>query len=361
MQVPSPDVALGLVLCVTVAAASVIPPRPPQLLPAGWSGVTVQDLLFPVFLSLSGVALALTTRGGGRGRALGLGVTLLLCGLAFNAVVAGSLDLSALRWSGALQVYAVVVVVVGLLQPVLRGARGWALVTGVAAVGQAAFLIVWQSGCPGDALTRACNPSRVVDQALLGASHMYAGGTLGHDPEGVVALLGALVTALAGVTAGHVVIAARGSRRAPAYLLGWAAALALLAVASSGLLPATRRLWTTPFALGTASLAVVLLALVTVVLGLPVPDRLRSLRERVAWPLVAMGRNGVPVYFGSELVMLVLLTRRDADAHPWANVLGDRVEDLALGHNRTGIVALMLGLWLCVAALLHWRRVHLRV
>jgi predicted acyltransferase len=168
------------------------------------------------------------------------------------------------------------------------------------------------------------------------------------------------VTALAGVTAGHIVLAAHGSCRAPAYLLGWAGALALAAVAVSPILPAMRGLWTTTFALGAGSLGVVLLALVTAVLGLPLADRLRTLRERLAWPLVAMGRNSVPVYFGSELLMVVLVTRRDGDAHPWANVLGDRVEDLALGHNRTGVVALMLGLWLCVAALLHWRRIHLR-
>lgn len=353
------EAAVGLLLCVSVAMVSVAAPRPDQLLPAPWLGVTVHDLVFPVLVGLSGAGMAFAHSAGRRTSVVRAALLLLLCGLAFNAVAAATADLASIRWTGELQVYAVVVLAVGLLHSVVRGPRAWALVTVALAVGQSALLVAWQAGCPGAALMPGCNPSRVVDEALFGAGHMYAAGALGHDPDGVVALLGALVTACAGVAAGHL-LAARGGLRPPAYLLAWAASLALLAVVAGQLLPTMRGLWTTPFALASASLAVALLALVAAVLAVPVPRRVDRLRDRGSWPLVAMGRNSVLVYFGSQLLMVVLLTRADDDGHPWANVIGEQLEALALGHNRTGLVALMLGLWLCVAALLHSRRVYLR-
>ena len=80
------------------------------------------------------------------------------------------------------------------------------------------------------------------------------------------------------------------------------------------------------------------------------------MRERLAWAQIAMGRNSLLVYFGSHLLMIVLLTRTDENGHPWANVLSDKVEDLVLGHNRAGVVLVMLVLWAGLAAVLHWRR-----
>lgn len=369
-QAAALELVLGLFLCVGVAMDSVLAPRPEQLLHAAWFGVTAQDLVFPLFVVLSGVGLAFAHREGtGLATTVRRSAVLLACGLVFNAVVAGTVDPATLRWTGELQVYAVLVLAVGLLHKIARGPRAWVVITGLAALVQGAFLLLWQSGCPDGALTPGCNPSRVVDQALFGRAHVYIGGALGHDPEGLVALLGALVTVSAGVAAGHLVLTLtespgddrRDGRRLPAYLLGWAATLAVAAAAADQAMPAMKRLWTTPLALGAAAFGVALLALGLAVLHLPVASRLDQLREALAWPFVAMGRNALLVYFGSQLLMLVLLTRRDEHQHPLANVVGDWVEGFALGHNRTGLVAMMLGLWLLVAAVLRSRRIYLRV
>lgn len=370
------ELVLGLFLCVGVAMDSVLAPRPEQLIHAAWFGVTAQDLVFPLFVVLSGVGLAFAHRGGlGWATTVRRGAVLLACGLVFNAVVARTLDLATLRWTGELQVYAVLVLTVGLLHKVARGPRAWVAITGLAALLQGAFLLLWQSGCPDGAFTPGCNPSRVVDPALFGRAHVYIGGALGHDPEGVVALLGALVTVSAGVAAGHLALTLESSpgdsqgdgrrhgrhgRRVSAYLLGWAATVTVAAVAAGQWMPAMKRLWTTPLGLGAAALGVALFAVGLAALHLRLPSRLDQLREALAWPFVAMGRNALLVYFGSQLLMLVLLTRRDEHQHPLANVVGDWVEDFALGHNRTGLVAVMLGLWLLVAAVLRSRRIYLR-
>ena len=46
------------------------------------------------------------------------------------------------------------------------------MTTAAIAAAQAGFLAYWQSGCPGGELLPTCNPSRVIDLALLGEAHM---------------------------------------------------------------------------------------------------------------------------------------------------------------------------------------------
>jgi heparan-alpha-glucosaminide N-acetyltransferase len=356
-RITSLDWVRGLFLCGSVATASVLAPRPEQLVHAQWVGVRLEDLVFPLFVTLSGAGLAFAYRNAvGWGATLRRSVVLLLCGLAYNMVAAGSFELSTLRWTGALQVYAVLVLVIGALHLVAHGPRAWAVVTVLVAAGQGVFLYRWQESCPGGALTPECNPSAVIDQALLGTAHMYAGGVLGHDPEGVVGILGALLTACAGAVAGHLALSARGTRRGPAYLLGWAAVLMLAAFAAVQLLPAMKRLWTTPFALGAGALGILLLALGMAVLDLPSGRRWGTVRTRLAWPLVAMGRNSLLVYFGSHLLMLVLLSRGGDPS--WAYDVAGAVE--VGGMPRASLVVAMVLGWAALAALLHSRRIYLR-
>jgi len=356
-RIASLDWIRGWFLCGSVATVSLLAPRPAALEHAQWIGVTVQDMIFPLFVTLSGCGLAFAYRNSvGWGATLRRSVVLLACGLAYNAVGAGSLDLATLRWTGQLQVYAVLVLVIGLLHLVARGAAAWAVVTGVVALAQAALLVTWQSDCAGGQLSPECNPSGVADLALLGPAHMYAGGALGYDPEGMVAVLGALVTACAGATAGHLALRARGSRRGPALLLAWAAAVAVAAVTAEQALPMMKRLWTTPFALGVAALGIVALAVGMAILDLPAGRRWQTVRSRLSWLQVGLGRNSLLVYFGSHLLMLVLLTR--GGDPPWAYDVAEAVD--VIGHPRASLVIVMVLGWAAIAAVLHRGRIYLR-
>jgi len=356
-RIASLDWIRGWFLCGSVATVSLLAPRPAALQHAQWIGVTVEDLIFPLFVTLSGCGLAFAYRNSvGWSATLRRSVVLLACGLAYNVVAAGSLDLSALRWTGALQVYAVLVLVIGLLHLVARGPAAWAAVTGVVALGQATLLFVWQSGCAGGQLSPECNPSGVIDLALLGEAHMYAAGALGHDPEGVMGVLGALVTASAGATAGHLALRARGGRRGPALLLAWAAAVAVAAVAAQQMLPMMKRLWTTPFALGVAALGIVALAVGMAILDLPAGRRWQAVRSRLAWLHVGMGRNSLLVYFGSHLLLLVLLTRGGDPS--WAYDVAEAV-DLIDNPQASLVIVMVLG-WVAIAAVLHRWRIYLR-
>lgn len=357
-RITSLDWVRGLFLCVSVSSVSVLAPRPRWLQHASWIGVRFEDLIFPVFVILSGCGLAFAYRNQvGWWATLKRSVVLLVCGLVFNMVDAQTLDLSQLRWAGPLQVYAVLVLVIGLLHRVVRRPSAWVGVTlGLACV-QAVFLYVWQSGCPGHGLTPTCNPSDVIDRAWMGSDHMYLHGAGGHDPEGLVSTFGALVTACAGTTAGHLALSARGSWKAPARLLGWAATTAAVALVASQFLPAMKRLWTTPFALGVGSLGIVALAIGMAVLDLPAPKKWQEARPRLAWPWVALGRNSLFVYFGSHLLVLVLLHTGGDPSN--VEQLSDRV-DLLGNHRQVSFVIAMLVLWAGLAAVLHRRRIYLR-
>ncbi len=347
----------GWFLVGSVATASVLPPRPDQLTHAPWVGLTLEDTVFPLFVTLSGCGLAFAYRNRvGWGATLRRCVVLLLCGLAYNAVAAGSLDVASLRLTGPLQVYSVLVLVIGLLHLVARTPRAWALVTAAVALAHGAFLVVWQGDCPGGELSRECNPSASIDTAILGPAHLYASGAAGHDPEGLVGILGALLTACVGTTAGHIALSARGTRRAPLLLVGWAGVVAVAALGAVQVLPVMKRLWTTPFGLGVAAAGVVLLAVGMGLLDLPARGRWERLRRRLAWPQVAMGRNSLLVYFGSHLLVIVLLGHGGEPS--WAHDAARAVD--VVGHPRASFVGAMLLLWGGLAALLHRRRIYLR-
>ena len=358
-RIASLDAGRGLMLVASVGTEAVLDPRPEQLVHAAWIGLTAYDLIFPTFVVLSGCGLAFAYA-----RHVSLTTTLrrtgmlLLAGLAYSAAVAHSSDLSQLRWTGPLQLYAALVLLLAALHVVVRGPAAWAGVTATAAGVHAVFLLRWQSSC-GGVLTPDCNPSRTIDLAWLGAAHSYRQGALGHDPEGLVVLAGALVSACVGVTAGHLLLRARTRQRAglppQAWLCAaWAAAVGLAAAGLSQVLPVAKRLWTSPFALGAAALAVLLLAVVHAVLA----DRRTSTaasgraRDRVAGPLVALGRNSLLVYFGSHLLQDQLAYRGRAE--PWADAIA------VLGHPRITWVIASVAAWTALAVVLDRRRIYLR-
>lgn len=356
-RITSLDWVRGWFLVASVTTVSVLAPRPEQLQHASWVGLTLEDMIFPLFVTLSGCGLAFAYRNRvGWGDTFRRSVVLLLCGLAYNVVAAGSLDLGSLRLTGPLQIYAVLVLVVGVLHRVARTPAAWAAVTAVVALTQGAFLMAWQAGCPGGELTPQCNPSATIDTAVFGAAHLYQSGAAGHDPEGLVAILGALLTTCVGTTAGHLALAARTHHKGPRVLVSWAALVAVVALLVMLLLPVMKRLWSTPFALGVAAVGVVLLAIGMALLDSPARGRWARLRERIAWPQIAMGRNSLLVYFGSHLLVLVLLDRGTGTS--WAVSTAQAVD--VIGHPRVSFVVMMVLGWAALAAVLHRRGIYLR-
>lgn len=163
------------------------------LLHAQWHGLTPTDLIFPLFLFVVGVSIALALmprleRGESRSalantvvaraaRIFGLGLLLHLCAL-------WAFDLPHYRVMGVLQRIGLCFAAAGPLALYARPRLQWAILATLL-VGYAVLLATGGSHAPFD------NIASRLDHALLGV-HVYqvdpaSGG--GHDPEGVVARL----------------------------------------------------------------------------------------------------------------------------------------------------------------------------
>lgn len=357
-RITSLDSARGLFLIVSVLSASVLPPVPGWLQHPSWFGVNFYDLIFPLFVTLSGVGLAFAYRRGTDWRVTLRRVGVLLAvGLVYTAVYGDHYELASLRVTGVLQLYAVLVLLSAALHTLTRSARGWALITVLTAVVGTAAYLWFQARCVGSVLTPTCNPSAVIDTRLFGV-HMYAQGTRGHDPEGLVAIAGAFLTAAAGTTAGHLALDARdGPRRVGLVrLAAWIIACASLGAALALLVEPFKRLWTPSFALLAGALGMVIFLVAYAAFDVFLQRaRGRSVQDKVGWPLVALGRNSLLVYFGSHLSSALLLRYGDPSA---ARRIGDA---LSWGDGAQIAFALTsLTVWWVVAAVLHRQRIYIR-
>lgn len=353
-RLDSLDVCRGVLLVVSVSVNAWFT-APEWFEHAPWIGVHPVDLVFPSFVAASGAGMAIAfARRMPVARQVRRIVVLTLAGLAYNAAAqglsTGGVDVTTWRVTGVLQLYAVLVLALGLGAGIVRRWWHWLAAAGMVSVLQTAVLVVGAHSCPGGALTTACNPSGVVDAAVFGA-HMYAGGRLGHDPEGLVAAAGALVTALVGAAAGRLMWEHRRGTTTAAFgrsvlLL---AAATLVATRASGLLvDPFKRLWTAPFGWGVGGVVAVALLLAHLALD----GRSPALAERaVRYPLVALGRNSLLVYFGSHLATMVATHTGPAGGVPVDGASWAQVWQADTGR----LVGAPGAAWpLCVVAVLAW-------
>ncbi len=357
-------------LVVSVCANSLLE-APAWFEHADWDSVHPVDVIFPIFVTLSGCGLAFAMHR--RVKPMPLlrrAAVLVIVGLLYNAIVLNTWSFDHWRLTGVLQLYAAVVVVLGFLHLVTRTWIGWAVITGTIAAAHTILLALSAVNCPEKLLTRACNPAGPLDVAVFGASHVYGLGAVGHDPEGIVAILGALVSASAGATIGHLLLRRRsltesaGSRTRTTILSVVGLAVAFWASSELSVLlphwiwgvdiPAMKRLWTAPFSLRVAAVTAVAL-----LVGHLLLDR-KSVSTRLnaaSFPLLALGRNSLLVYFGSH-VLMSLLTRHSGTG---SNAATDIAQAISIGgHTQATWTAVLLAFWVLVAAVLHRFRIYIR-
>jgi predicted acyltransferase len=265
------------------------------LLHAPWHGFTPTDLIFPLFLFVVGVSIALALqprveRGESRSqlaktvrvraaRIVGLGLLLHVCAL-------WAFDLPHYRPMGVLQRIGLCYAAAGLLALYARPAARWILVA-LLLLGYAALLTAGGSLAPFE------NAASRIDFAILG-QHVYQLDPTtgrGHDPEGLVSTLGALATTLIGLEAGRWLREGRIGRL-------WIGAVAALAAGLlwSQALPLNKNLWTPSYVLWTAGVAMALLALAHWLVdrrGLPPWGR-------------SFGVNAIAAYAGSAFLLYAL-------------------------------------------------------
>lgn len=372
------DVTRGLMLVANIASPAWLT-APLWWSHAPWAGVHGSDLIFPVFVTLTGTGLGLAYRRGVPWRSTARRVVVLvLVGLIYNAyhqvLDNGSVSLADVRWSGVLQFYAVLVLAMALVRTLVGPFERW-WVWGVLAVvvasAHTASLAVLAGACPGGQLSLVCNPSQAVDPLWLdGGAHMYGAGLRGHDPEGVISMAGGLVSVFGGAAIARllVVSSTRGAGVVLARMSSLAAAFALTSALAATFVPPMKRLWTAPFSLGVLAGVSIILTCAFFLFdrhqsASDIHTDVQHKRHRsnsppaLLWPLCALGRNSLLVYFGSMTLTATLRTL-PRGSESWAETIAEQVQ--WGGTGPLGFVLLSVTAWAVVAVILDRAGVYVR-
>lgn len=265
------------------------------LLHAEWNGCTPTDLIFPFFLFIVGVSIALgisPRREAGAApaplmrAALWRGAKIIAIGLLLHLLAWWWLDKPSFRPWGVLQRIGLCFIAAAWVALYLRPRARWVLLTAI-------LLGYWALLACNGGYEPWLNLASRIDSAMLGA-HAYAHDAIsgrGHDPEGLLSTLPAIATTLLGLIAGD---ALRGghARRLPL------AALALLALGAAWSLwmPFNKNLWTSSYVLWTAGWATLAVWLAHVLID---QRRLPALGR-------SFGVNAIAAYAGSAIMVYAL-------------------------------------------------------
>lgn len=262
---------------------------------ADWHGCTPTDLIFPFFLFVVGVSIALAVlpklEAGGDPAVLRKAVVIralriLVLGLVLHAIAHWVLNTPSFRPFGVLQRIALCFGATGLIVLHTKPRTQWIII--------GAILLGYWALLAGDGtFAKEVNLASRIDTALLGRfAYQYNPVTgLGHEPEGLLSTLPAIATTLLGVRAGDWL------RRSETRRL-WQAGIAALIVggAWSLVFPLNKSLWTSSFVLWTGGWAMLTLA------------ALHWAIDRRGWPAAGrrFGVNAIAAYAGAWLMSVLL-------------------------------------------------------
>jgi len=335
------------------------------LLHAEWNGWTYTDTIFPFFLFIVGVSMALSfARRAERGaRSVDLlrhtaerAAAIFFIGLALNVLSFFLLQRAHLRIPGVLQRIGVCYLVAGLVS-LLLGRR--ALLPSAAALLFLYWGLMTQVPVPGFGAGRLDadgNLAAYVDRIVLG-EHTWKPG---WDPEGPLSTLPAVASTLFGAMAGELLRSKTSWPSKLAALTVAGAAGVALGAAWGTVFPINKSLWTSSYAVFMAGLAAVSLSLCIWIV-----DR----RGWKAWarPFRWLGSNALAIFTLSLLATLMLLWIKlpAAGGKPRSlystiyRTVFDHFADPRLGSLLYALA--FLAIFVGIAGLLYRRRIFLKL
>ena len=265
------------------------------LLHADWHGCTPTDLVFPFFLFIVGVSIALgivpRVEAGAdvsvlRRAVLVRAVKIIGLGLALHLLSFLLMDKEWFRPWGVLQRIGLCFAVVGLLALYGKARLQWTVI---------ALLLLgyWGLLLAGGSFEPWINLASRVDTALLEPLlYQFDPATgLGHDPEGLLSTLPAIATTLLGLRAGDWLRHGKTARLAGAGLIAL-----MLGLLWSHSFPLNKNLWTSSYVLVAAGWTMLALAAAHVLV------------DRWQWPALGrrFGVNAIAAYAGSAAMVYLL-------------------------------------------------------
>jgi predicted acyltransferase len=258
-----------------------------------WHGFALYDLIFPLFLFIAGVAMPFSfdkrlARGDGKAvlyrHVIIRGLVLVLLGMIYNGLL--KFDWPRTRYPSVLGRIGLAYLFAGLivLNTSVRGRLVW--FTGLLVGYWAALKVIPVPGFGAGDLAPGHTITDYIDRALI-PGRLYNGD---RDPEGILATIPAIGTALAGAVTGQFLKDARlsGQKKTLAMI---AAGLVCLGAARLWNLdfPINKNLWSSSFVIWCAGLSLLLLSAFYLVIDV---WRFRAW----ALPLVVIGSNSILIY-----------------------------------------------------------------
>lgn len=273
---------------------------------AAWHGWTPTDLIFPFFLFIVGVSIALAlgkkVETGGvttavylkifRRAALIFLLGLFLAGFPF-------FDLTTLRIPGVLQRIAVCYLAASLVFVRTNWRAQAALAVALLFVYWALMTLIPVPGCEITTIDdKACNLAAYIDRAVFGANHIWRQAKV-YDPEGILSTVPAISTALAGVLTGQWLRANRSDLEKAGGMFFAGVSLVAIGWAWNFFFPINKALWTSSYVVFSAGMALCLLAFCF---------WLVDIKGCKAWtkPFVIFGVNALALYVFSGLLAKTL-------------------------------------------------------
>jgi predicted acyltransferase len=279
------------------------------LLHSTWAGFTLADAVYPSFILIVGVSVAISLAAtrivGGEAREKAFGtIAARTARLLFVGFLISNLgwlqipDDSHIRVFGVLQRIGLVYGVCAVLYLTTGSRLRLALAVAILAAYWPVTLLPTPDG-PADLLAPGRNIVSWSERAMLG-THVYVPGRYGFDPEGLLSMLPAIAQGLIGVAVGEWIVG-RGPGVATARGLAWAgAAVTLAGIAWCLVYPPIKALWTGSFVLISTGPTLIGLGLFYWVLDV------RGARFPGRTVLLAFGANAITAYVMHEVGSIAL-------------------------------------------------------
>jgi predicted acyltransferase len=277
-----------------------------QLTHTKWNGFSFYDLIFPLFIFITGVSLALSLKkrkGHGEGKGIILKhilkrtTILFALGIVYNLNFRSYPNFDTIRIMGVLQRIALCYFFVSLIT-IYTKKHIQAAIVPIILIGYWAMMrFVPVPGFGAGIWTEQGNLEHYVDSLLL-PGRLYHGS---WDPEGILSTLPAVATCLLGVMAGHLlrVTEWKGKPVNPQHrvlvMVFSGIGLTVIGLLMDPIFPINKNLWSSSFVLFTAGLSTILLAVFHLLIDL------RGYRQW-AFPFVVIGMNSIFIYLAARFI-----------------------------------------------------------
>lgn len=269
-----------------------------QMIHVDWNGFHFMDLIFPLFLFISGVtfpfSLSSQQKRGMTRRQIALrcvrrGLILVALGCVYNGILSCT-DFAHFRYASVLGRIGLAWMLASLINLWCSRKVCWAIVPAFL-LGYWALLVAFPE--PGmDPFSQEGSLVGRIDRALL-PGRLYLGN---HDPEGWLGLIPSVVTAMLGIEAGRLLKARTMTEmRKVALMFGLGVLLIIIGEAWNFVMPINKNLWTSSFVMLTAGISFCLLAAFYLVIDV------WGCRRLAFFPAV-IGMNSITIYIASEAI-----------------------------------------------------------